>query len=637
MKRVFKRGMSMLALLGTLLGAAAYLRHGPQAIGDSADTLFLLLPDAADESEPAVQEWLDAANEEGLHLEIIRDSNFLDPMSHWHAAGLIVPDQVHRRANDALVGALNQYALGGGKLMLVYDACTWDLNGYFPELGSRLSDLAGVNYALYSQYGKKTMEQSPVWGTADAMEELEIPPGQFVPMDKHNRPSLWRETSLQRTTAATNKDDTARYTFAAYKYGEVLYPSFRTSGEFDGKVLLESNAGVVAGVHQHGQGDVLFVNLPLGYLESRTDGLFLHSFLRYFALRLLDLPYLASVPDGVGGLVLNWHVDDKRALKFLQTLRNAGIFDHGPFSVHLTAGPDVDRFHDGKGLNINSDAESQRWVQFFLRQGDEVGSHGGWIHNYFASNLPEHSEPAFESFLAWNKEAVERAGGKPVVEYSAPAGNHPEWVTLWLEEHGFVAYYFTGDEGMGPTMVYRDHRRDGSLWAFPILHLGGAASFEEFQDQLLSDNLVRQWLISITDFATREHVARLFYTHPVGATMYIRPLLVWMDYTGNLQRQGKFRWYTMTSLAGFLTARRAVQWAIDVKEHNAFLRASHPKTLEHETWIFPKSSYGALRVTQGKAEIRAVDDKWFITAGDCTHLQVRMEKQQPAGRGAPRS
>ena len=46
---------------------------------------------------------------------------------------------------------LNRYPYNGGHLMVVYDACTWDLDKHFAHIESRLSDLVGVSYALYEQ------------------------------------------------------------------------------------------------------------------------------------------------------------------------------------------------------------------------------------------------------------------------------------------------------------------------------------------------------------------------------------------------------------------------------------------------------------------------------------------------------
>ncbi|MGH9646363.1 MAG: hypothetical protein ACRD4E_06055, partial [Bryobacteraceae bacterium] len=56
-----------------------------------ADTLLLLLPDSVDSNTTAVREWIDAADEEGLHLRPVHDSEFLGPLSTTHARGVIIP------------------------------------------------------------------------------------------------------------------------------------------------------------------------------------------------------------------------------------------------------------------------------------------------------------------------------------------------------------------------------------------------------------------------------------------------------------------------------------------------------------------------------------------------------------------
>ena len=188
------------------------------------------------------------------------------------------------------------------------------------------------------------MEYEQVWGRKRTMDSQEIPPGKYVPMDSAGQP-MWLGPVAWNSRQSENTEAT-RYTLTRYLYNDLVYPSFRTGGTFDGDVLLESKAGLVAGHRKYEQGDVLFVNLPLGYLESRTDGLLLHSFLHYFATRILDLPYLASVPDGTGGLILNWHVDAASSIQPLGVLQRAGVFDQGPYSIHQTAGPDVNYLHD---------------------------------------------------------------------------------------------------------------------------------------------------------------------------------------------------------------------------------------------------------------------------------------------------
>src|SRR5579863_1064623 len=602
-------------------------RHEGSTSMMGADTLLLLLPDNLDSSTPAVREWLDAASEEGLHLQPIHDSEFLDPVFTVHAIGVVLPDQLHRSANDVLIGELYRYVRGGGNLMVVYDACTWDLNGRFPPGDSRLSGLVGVHYALYDRYDTTTMVPAEVTGTYAAMREIAIPPGSSVPVDAGGKLVRWRPV-------ADRDEANNRLTFASYQYGTVDYPVFRTQGDFDGEVLLKSKRGLAAGLRHEELGQVLFVNLPLGYLASRTDGLLLHSFLHFFAVRMTGLPYLASVPDGVGGLVFNWHIDARSSLRPLKTLADAGVFDRGRFSVDFTAGPDVDAFGDHKGLDIANDPEAQKWIHYLVARGQEVGSHGGCIHNYYGDHLNDSNESQFEKYLEMNKDALERVSGTHITEYSAPLGNHPVWVTRWLEHHGFVAYYFTGDAGLGPTRVYRDAERDGpGIWGFPILHMGKEASLEEMGLDDVPIDAVREWLLAVTDFTVHQHTARLVYTHPFGAERFFGTLRTWLDNADDLQKEGRFRWYTMTELAAFLSQRESVRWTLlRNSAGKVVLRASHPKTLAHQTWVFPQESYREAHVVEGQGAVRVQDGMIFIAAADGRQLKVELTPQPDGGK-----
>jgi hypothetical protein len=613
--------LALCVLLLCSVGAYVVRRHGPTQ-RSSVDTLLLLIPDSISSGDPMVQIWMDAAAEEGLHLALVRDSDLLSPTFELRGSGLIIPDEIHRIANDALIGALYGYVQHGGKLMLVYDAATWNLHGAYAGAESRLSELAGVHYALYDAYGDECIRWSDVWGSAEAMQDLAIPPGKFVPMSH-------RETAAWRPVAATDAGANTEFTLARYQYGDVSYPSYRTEGAYSGHVLLRAKAGIAAGYHPAGSGGVLFVNLPLGYLVNRTDGLLLHSFLHYFAVKLLGLPYLASVPDGTGGLVLNWHIDTRSALRPLEAMRKLGLFNQGPFSEDITAGPDVDWPSDGRGLDLEGDAEAQRWVRFFAARGDAVGSHGGWIHNYFGERVSETNQKDFEPYLEKNYNALREVLGAPPREYSAPLGNHPAWVTRWLERHGINAYYFAGNSGMAPTQVWRDGIRDGEkMWAFPILHMGRDASLEEMEADRVSASLVRDWLIRIADFTAEDHVARLVYSHPLGTGHFAAALQAWFQRTAELRGNGRFRWYTMANLADFLNTRKQVTWALDRESARTLvLEAEHPETLLHQTWMLSRTKYQQPKLLSGAAVIREADDLWMITASDCKALKISMEER----------
>jgi hypothetical protein len=605
-----KRAITIVAVALCVLAPATWLAlRGYDHFSVGADGLMLLVPDGVSFSDPRVTVWLDAASEEGLHVIPLHDSGFLDPVfGRPKCAGLILPDSIHQQASDLLLREIRGYVANRGNLMLVFDAATKSIQGFYPSGGSRLADLAGVDYALYKSLGDATIRSGDVSTTIPLMKQLGVPPGKYFPFAA---PSA----ALENTTSTRLR---------RYQYGNLEYPSFVTSGEYAGQVLLRSNAGVVAGLHRYQKGSVLFVNLPLGYLKGDTDGLPLHAFLRYFAVHMLALPRLLSVPDGVGGLVLNWHVDSNAAISALQTMNTWTILQQGPYSIHITAGPDTYAFDDHKGFNVLHDPVSQDLVHEYVRLGEEIGSHGGWIHNYFAAHVETDPPKEMAKFLKLNKDALEQIGGKPVVEYSAPNGDQPEWVTHWLEAHGFVAYYFTGDAGMGPTQGYRGGRREGkNIWAFPITQLDRAASFEELSGEDVSFDVILQWLEALTGFVVDRHEVRLIYFHPPGILPYRDVVHSWLEKTAQLKTQGSFRWYTMAQVANFLNSRKKVWWKLTERDGIASLKATDSRTLAHQTWSLSADKFEKPVVIQGAATVSRDGEVWLIDAGDGTHLEVQ--------------
>lgn len=608
-------GTSIL-LLAVLVGA--WSSHSSSDA--DADRLLLLLPDGISLSDYKVTVWLDAASEEGLHVVPIRDSEFFRPFfGQPKCAGVILPDSVHQQASDFFIASLRRFVASGGKLLLVYDAGTLTPEGKYARGWSRLSDLAGVDYALYDQLHDDTIRWGNVTGKFSLVRQLEIPPGKYYPFQ-----SQAGEYNLGAEISPESDFDVQ---LRRYKFGDLQYPSFATSGKNAGHELFHSSTGVVATEHAYGNGSVLFVNLPLGYLKANTDGLLLHAFLRYFAEHSLALPSLMAVPDGVGGLVLNWHVDSNAAIKPIKEMSSWSLMHQGPYSIHITAGPDAGRVGDGEGFNVEHNPVSRQLVQRLTSLGDSIGSHGGWIHDYFAAHVDKDKPEDLEKFLALNKAALERVTGKQVVEYSAPDGNQPKWVTAWLASHGFLAYYFTGNSGMSPTQGYRDGAREGrDLWSFPIVHLNQAAAFEEMARQGYSNVEIEHWLEAVTEFAVDHHSVRLVYFHPPGIMQYRDLVDQWMGRTGRLRTEGHFRWYTMTQLAGFLNSRKQVIWSTSQSGERVTITATHPLTLEHDTWRLPAANFSEPVIVRGAAQVVRDNDAWLVIAREGKELQFETKR-----------
>ena len=605
MKRSWTVTAAVLLLAGAVAGAwTRWHRQAP-----NADEIFLLLPDDLPLNDAQVSLWLDAASEEGLHLAPVHDSAFVRPLfGAGRCAGIILPDGIHKEANDDFIGSVQNYVANGGKLMLVYDAGTLSAQGRYAPAKSRFSELAGVDYALYDSLRSGSIAWNPVSGSIQSFAQLDIPPGKYYPF------------AAVGTAAGSAVPSDA--TLVRYRISELDYPSFVTSGAYQGNVILHSKAGVAAGEHAFGKGSVLFVNLPLAYLKANTDGLPLHTFLKYFAQHTLGLPTLASVPDGVGGIILNWHVDSNAAIKPLEEMESWSLLKQGPYSIHITAGPDAHTIGDGLGFNVDHNQTGQAHILEYLAAGDAIGSHGGWVHDYFAAHIDKDPQEQMLPFIEKNNQALERVTHQPVTEYSSPSGDQPTWVTRWLDAHGFLAYYFTGDTGMGPTQGYRQGIRPGkNIWAFPVAHLGPAAAFEEMPDFGFKPPEILQWLDSMADFTASHHTARLIYFHPPGILAYHNIIDQWMNRTAQLKSEGEFRWYTMSGLAQFLNSRKQVVWTTSESSGLMTVRASHPTSLEHMTWRLPAAHFDRPAIVSGDAHVTRDGDAWAVVAGTGQKLE----------------
>lgn len=660
--------------------------------------LMLLVPDGQKLSSPHVTAWIDAASEGGMRLQAVTDRQFmaLGPEALKYG-GLVLPDVLHPIATDALLKAVRDYTTAGGSTLLVHDFGIFALDGNqkptYPIPRARLSDMAGVDYGLYHALREKSTVIGPVTAMRSTMRALQVPPGKSIPYviettmgtsvpapsaaasaaasaaEPNAPPPLEPATAyLPESTARSSgpaggsqpvgaMPGDALETYSGYLLGGLAYSSYVTRGTYSGKTLATSpQAGLVAGVNKVGRGQVVFVNLPLTYLKVvRTDGLPLHGFLHYFANHVLQLAQLSPVPNAVPGLTLDWHLDSFTAQQPTLTLEKLGVFDDGPFSIDMTAGPDAVTDGDGKGWNLDNNPIAQDILRRFAKKGHAIGSHGGWNHDYYGLNVNETNRATFLPYLEKNvasikssvshalrpylgltssvppavptlllplvkkiREFIDWAFGPPMRQYSPPVGNNPTWAMDWLEQQGVVAVYFGGHTGLGPTRQYREGQlRNPGLWIFPVTPGGRYATFEEFQTNKVPKEEVINWYRDSVDFAVNHNTTRMIYMHPNGANVWpdvLQDLLAYAKAKGPEQ----FRWYTMTRLADFMTTRQAVTWTEkrDAAGVSQF-EASHPQTLDEMVWLLPKSRYAGEPVsTQGHVKVLDRGTHWAVKAGN---------------------
>jgi hypothetical protein len=405
------------------------------------------------------------------------------------------------------------------------------------------------------------------------------------------------------------------HTISGYVYGPLTYPSFVTQGVAQGATLLSSpQHGLVASIRTVGAGSVLFVNLPLTYLKLSEDAMPLHGFLHQFARGPLKQPRLTGMPNGVGGLVFNWHLDSQEALQPMQQLKNMGVWNHRPFSIHMTAGPDTIVPGDGLGFNLPSNPSAQTFLKDFDAQGHQIGSHGGWIHDYFGLNVNETNAAQFLNYLVLNRDAIQTVVGRPLREYSAPQGNNPLWSLNWLVQNGFGSYYSLSHTGVAATRSYRAGQLVfPSLWAFPVMPLGVAATFEEFEELALPQDVLNQWYKELIDFSVDNKTNRLIYAHPPGAVLYPTVLNTLLQYARQRQQAGQFRWYTMAQLAAFMNNRALVTWQSAISTNGRMrVTASHPTSLGTMAWVYPKTLYSRPVAVSGAMAVVDQGADWLV-------------------------
>ena len=447
-------------------------------------------------------------------------------------------------------------------------------------------------------------------------------------------------TAVEKSVVALLPNDATLQTISGYGYGPLSYYQYVTTGTFPGTVYLSSpEHGLVAGQRAYGSGQLLYVNIPLGYFKAiGTDSAPMHGFLGLFARDQVGITTVSVQPRGRGGLVYNWHVDDgdDLTLHTKSLLDTTTVLQRGPFSIHLTAGPDVIDFGDGNGMNLNGSSTARTLVRKLAGQkadgsadsntkmpGHALGSHGGWIHDYWGLMATEANVPDLTNLLAWNFSAIENTIGRKIREYSSPVGNTPVWAINWMEQRGVVAMYLVADLGNGLMRSWRDGARlSNKLWTSPVSPLGRYATFEEFDAFGVSDAESGQWLLDLQSFAVNHRTNRMFYNHPPGATGHLNPVNALLARADSLAAQNKFSWYTMTQLADFSQRRIDTKWTTSTNSLGTItFTATHPSTLTDVTRLLPKASYNAPLVTSGRGSVSSDTVNWIVTADRGTTLR----------------
>lgn len=537
--------------------------------------------------------------EEGVSWEAVEISSLVTTAAKKLVKSkpvIIFPDGLLQSMPEQTLNWVKEYLDNAGNIAVIYDVGIKEHKGYFRKQ-ALLADITGVNYITYGTDKERAYTTGFLkFASQRAVDYLQIPPG---------------------------KNDNDLF-LNGYIYGRLRYPIARNehSGSASGKTVLASviteNGDTYPAVvlNTYGQGNVLYVNLPLGYLKANSDGLPLKAFLSAFLFQTVKIPHLVNVEKGTGGLVINWHIDSSiEWAEIPVAIKNKTLDKELRYSIHITAGD----FRDEKGDGLGFDAcgKGKPSAQLLLPFG-KIGSHGGWAHNWFADNIEKGklTKDDISSYINKNKTCLETITGYPLQEYSAPVGVHPQPVTTEiLEKLGLNSYYYTGDSGSAPNRTFHNGSMVTSqVIAFPVLSYGKSASLYEMKELGHTEKEVQKWLFDIVDYVVKNRTTRLFYSHLHDIKNYPRAVHNFLQYAKTKQSEGKLHIEPMSVFAGFFLKFIATEFSFRQEGGELLLTLKNKTGLQGITVAIPRIKYKAAAI----ANVSLTEDKdyYYLTVNE---------------------
>lgn len=489
---------------------------------------------------------------------------------------VIMPDGLLQITSPNFVEWVKRYVASGGNIAVIYDAGVKNEQGFFLDKGA-FADIIGLNYITYSTAGAAAYDLGNIrFSSEERRDFFEIPIGKTV----------------------------ERLTVSSYNYGALTYPIARNeplrelpeSSIYAYGVTAKNEKYPLLVLSNHAKGRVLYVNLPLGYLKGYSDDLPMRSVLRTFLFDIIAMPHIMNVEQGLGGLVINWHVDSEVEHMSLPYLLDNGYLRKSiNSSYHICAGDFFLKPHDGLGFEA---AGRGRELILKLKEYGTVGSHGGWAHNWFSDNINsgKFGEKEIYQYIKKNNDLVASITGYPVTEYAAPNGAHPQpAATRALEALGVVAYYYTGDSGSAPNRTFSDGKMvTENVIAFPIMPFGKTASiYESYRIANRSDSEVKEWFFATLDYIKRNRIVRMIYSHPYDIQYYPKVYLDFVDKVELMQTNKEIIVRPMTDVSRWMFRFLKTRYEFERGEKQTVVSLSNPQGLRGVTIAMPKQHYAA--------------------------------------------
>lgn len=498
--------------------------------------------------------------EEGTNFEILSIYRVLSDSSllfkNKSLKGIILPDGINQHIPDDFYFLAKKLLDKGVNIFISYD-CGIKTKDYKYLKRAIFSDLLGINYITYEDYGKDSYDY----------DQVEVIDPDFLGFPKYK---------LEKSV------------IVGYKYFIKKY--------YVSKVAMQRNSlKILARTRKHGlpfiamkdisKGLIYYVNTPLGYLKANSDDLMLRINLKTFLYRVCKVNHILNLYNGIPTVIINYHVDansDWAAIEFLYS--NKYLRKSIRSSFHITAGDFRDR--EGDGLGFDACGEGRKYVRLLSNFG-EIGSHGGWAHNYFSYTiLYQPDKVNLEKFIMENikknNECLESIIGKKIVEYSAPNGVYPQPInTRVLEKLGMKCYYYVGDIWSQPNLTFFGNKMiSDKVLAFPVISYKTIVSLGEMNKKKVSNSEVREFLKYILDYVIANDTVRLYYTHPYDVLVYPKEYYYFIDYLDRLISSNSIQTQTMKEYAEFFFRFLKTKYDIIEDEKNLVITLSNPISIK---------------------------------------------------------
>jgi hypothetical protein len=557
------------------------------------------------ESNYVLDAYKSVLEEEGVPYRAVVPSVLLskDPSeAALYKPAVILVDGMARTLPHDIVFWLKRYLKAGGNVALIYDAGCRDLkNSFLPS--PLLEEIVGINYAAYDMLGDSLYTSGAIEFTSESNRKyFQIPPGK---MD-------------------------SSFLLTGYSYGELNYPFARalvTGADISQENIYafgrtsEGKKYPVLILRDYLEGRVLYANLPLGHLKSYSDDLLLRAVLRTFLFKEVKIPHLVNTPGGKGGLIINWHIDANPDWQYIPMMINKRYLRRGlEYSIHITAGD----YRDWPGDELGFDAcgKGKELVEKLAEHGT-VGSHGGWAHNLFYDSIVAGAfgQVEIKKYIKLNNDCLTDVIGYNITEYSAPGGAHPQPVTTEIiEKMGINSYYYTGDAGSAPNLTFSGGKKvSETVYAFPVMPLGAAASFGEMSLLEFPEEKVQNWLLSLVDYININRTIRLMYSHPYDIPGYPKALAAFLDYADSLKLSGAITIKPMGHYSRFLRRFSKTEYFFSRENKELNINLSNPNGLNDITLALPKKGY--VKPSFDNVDITEDEFYYYLVVGDSTDVR----------------